>query len=78
MMQYRYCARDGELLRYDNEKDIHEGYNWKQKKWEECPEAVDASLGVYDGFLHKITDAQAEQIIREKVPGKRFDMDRLK
>ena len=65
-MEYRWDGRDGELIRFDRKRDIHEGYNWKQHKWEECPEAFDASVGIYDGFLRKITEQEAEEIIKEK------------
>ena len=32
-MEYRWDGRDGELIRFDRKRDIHEGYNWKQHKW---------------------------------------------
>lgn len=64
-MEYRWDSRDGELLRFDREKDVHEGYNWKDKKWEECREAYDASVGIYDGFLHKISEQEATDIIKK-------------
>ena len=54
------------IFSHDRKRDIHEGYNWKQHKWEECPEAFDASVGIYDGFLRKITEQEAEEIIKNK------------
>lgn len=64
-MQYRWDARDGELIRFDRQADVYEGYNWKDKKWEDCPEAFDASVGTYDGFLRKITEQEADGIIKQ-------------
>lgn len=64
-MEYRYDARDGELIRFDRGNDVYEGYNWKEKKWEDCPEAFDASVGTYDGFLRKITEQEAAEIIKK-------------
>ena len=64
-MEYHYDATDGELIRFDRRRDINEGYNWKLNKWENCPEAYDASVGTYDGFLHKITEQEADEIIRK-------------
>ena len=64
-MQYRWDARDGELIRFDSQADVYEGYNWKDKKWEDCPEAFDASVGTYDGFLRKVTEQEANDIIKQ-------------
>jgi hypothetical protein len=78
MFEYRYNATDGELLRFDRKKGVYEAYNWREKKWHNSDNAYDAYVGTYDGFLHKITEANANQVIREKVRGQQFDMSKLK
>ena len=77
-MEYRYDVTTGCLIRFDGKRDIYEGYDWAKKIWEPYDEAYDAYVGIYDGFLHKITEANANQIIKEKVRGQRFDMSKLK
>lgn len=62
---YCYCGRDGCLMRYNTYRDVYEGYNWKERIWEDYDEAYDASAGLYDGFVETITEQEAEEIIRK-------------
>ena len=77
-MEYRFDATAGCLIRFDANKHIFEGYDWKKEIWEDYDEAYNAYVGIYDGFLHKITEVDAEQIIRDKVPGKHYDVSKFK
>ena len=64
-MEYRWDAKAGCLMRFDRKKDVYEGYDWGKKKWEDYDEAYDASVGIYDGFLHKIDEQEAARLIKE-------------
>ena len=64
-MEYCYDQKDGELIRYDCDKNIYEAYNWKEKRWEYDKDAYAAAYGFYDGFLHKIIEQDVEKITTE-------------
>ena len=62
---YKHDAKDGVVLRIDRDKDVYEGYNWKEKKWQKSKNAYAAAFGFYDGFLHDITEQEAADIIKK-------------
>ena len=64
-LEYFYDKADGVVLRIDYDMKIYEGYNWKEKKWQNSKNAYAASVGFYDGFLDEITEQDAEKIISE-------------
>ena len=64
-LEYFYDKTDGVVLRIDSDMKIYEGYNWKEKKWQNSKNAYAASIGFYDGFLDEITEQDAKKIISE-------------
>jgi hypothetical protein len=63
-MEYRWDSTAGCLMRFDAEKWIFEGFDWEKRKWEHYDEAYNAYVGIYDGFLDKITEKDVNDIIK--------------
>ena len=63
-MEYRWDSTAGCLVRFDAKKNIFEGFNWKTGKWQRSNNAYDAYVGIYDGFLDKITEQDVNDIIK--------------
>lgn len=51
-------------MRFDSNKSVFEGFNWKTGKWQRSNNAYDAYVGIYDGFLDKIAEQDANNIIK--------------
>jgi len=66
-MEYRHDSTWHAVLRFDSDKEIYEGYNWKEKKWQKSDNAYAAAWGRYDGYLDKITEQQADDIIKQRL-----------
>lgn len=64
-MEYRHDAKDGVVMRFDRKKGVYEGYNWKEKKWQNSKNAYAAANGFYEGLLHDIDEKEAERLIKE-------------